>query len=288
MKKINIYLIISTLLVGLFSCRDEALNPIPSAKFTDGVTFTAVAKSSPFLDLGKLDGAKMEFETATARPDLISKIDVMAELIPAKGVKISKPLLTLSSVVGSTSILYTQFFTALGVTPAQLNPGDVIRAKFVAVTPDGRTFSEDNTVGTLPTAGNSGFTRSVNVTVACVFNSAQFAIGTWVINQDDWNDYKKGDEISVKPGPGVNDLTIGVFATDGAHKDIVITVTNANTGAVRVSKQAYGTYGKDSAIWSAEGAGSLSGCAGTINLDLTHTSIEYGVNAGFLLKLVRK
>jgi hypothetical protein len=299
MKKINIYLIISTLIVGLFSCRDESLNPIPVDKFKDGVTFTAVAKSSPFLDLAKLDGAKMEFETATARPDLISKVDVMAELIPAKGTKITKPLITLANIVGLTSIPYTQFFTALGITPAQLNPGDIIRAKFVAVTPDGRTFSEDNTVGTLPTAGNSAFTRSVNVTVACVFSASQFATGTWVVDVDEWGDIDKGKEISVKPGPGANDLTIDFYGgpaenfpfVPDTHKPTVITISNANTGAVIVPKQSYGVYVGDPATYSLEGTGSVSGCAGTIELILKHTSSDgysSGATPSVKFKLVRK
>jgi hypothetical protein len=299
MKNIKFILGILLIMSGLTSCRDESLNPIPSTKFKDGVTFTAIAKSSAFLDLSKLEGAKMEFETASERPDLISKVDVMAELIPANGARVLRPLITLPNIIGSTSIPYSQFFTALGITPAQLKPGDVIRAKFVAVTPDGRTFSEDNTVGTLPTAGNSAFTRSINVTVACVFNAAQFATGTWVVDVDEWGDIDKGKEISVTPGPGANDLTIDFYGGPaenfpfeaGSHKPTVITVTNANTGAVTVPKQSYGIYVGDPATYSMEGTGSISGCAGTIELILKHTSTDgysSGATPAVKFKLVRK
>lgn len=282
MKKINIYFILVMLLSGLIACRDESLNPLPTGKLIGGVTFTAVAKSSAFLDLSKLDGAKMEFETNSTRPDLISKVDVMAELIPAGGARVLRPMLTLPAIVGTTSIPYTQFFTSLGITPDKLKPGDVLRAKFVCTTPDGRTFSEDNTVNTMPTFGSSGFTRSINVTVACVFSASQFTTGTWVVEQDDWGDIDKGKVISVKPGPGVNDLTIDFYGgpqenfpfVPDTHKPTVITVTNVNTGTVVVSKQTYGIYVGDPATYSMEGTGNVSGCAGNIELTLKHTSTD--------------
>jgi hypothetical protein len=295
----NIKLIITTILIvsGLTSCRDESKNLIPELKH--GVTFVATLKSSPFLDLAKADGAKLEFETNTTNPELISKVDVMAELVPASGARITKPLVTLGSTIGSSSIPFTQIFTALGITPSQLKPGDVIRAKFVATTPDGRTFSEENTVGTLPTTGSSGFTRALNVTVACVFDAAQFATGKWIVDVDDWGDIDKGKEISVVPGPGVNELTIDFYGgpaenyafVPGSHKPSVITISNLNTGGVTVPKQAYGIYDGDPATYSIEGTGNVSGCAGTIELILKHTSTDgYSSSATPTLKfrLVRK
>lgn len=295
----NIKLIILTILVisGLSSCRDESKSLIPELKH--GVTFEATLKSSPFLDLAKVDGAKLEFETKTTNPELIAKVDVMAELVPALGARITKPLITLSPIVGSPSIPFSQIFTALGITPSQLKPGDVIRAKFVATTPDGRTFSEDNTVGTLPATGSSGFTRSVNVTVACVFDASQFATGTWIVDVDDWGDIDKGKEISVKPGPGVNELTIDFYGgpaenyafVPGSHTPSIITISNLNTGGVTVPKQAYGIYDGDPATYSIEGTGNVSGCAGTIELILKHTSSDgyaSGATPTLKFRLVKK
>lgn len=282
------YISFLVILYAIMGCRDESKNPIPTSQFKDGVTFEATAKSSAFLDVSKVNEAKMEFDTKTTRPDLIAKMDIMAELIPVGGEKVTKFLTTIPQLVGTTSIPYSQFLTALGISASQLKPGDIIRAKFVATTPDGRIFSEDNTVGTLPAKGSSGFTRSINVTVACVFSAAQFATGTWVVDIDDWQDYKKGDEIKVTAGPGANDLTLGIFATNGKHKDIVVNITNTNTGAATVAKQEYGTYGNDPAVWSAQGIGNVSGCAGTIELVINHTSIEYGAFPGNKLKLTRK
>jgi hypothetical protein len=274
--KNNIIITMLMVFMGFISCRDEALNPIPSADFKDGVTFTARQTTSAFLDLGNLTSAtKLDFETTTTRPDLISKVDVLAELVPAVGTKISKYLLTLPQLVGTNTILYNSMLTALGITAADLKPGDILKVKFVATTPDGRTFSEDNTVGTLPTGfgASSGFTGSLRTTVACVFNPAQFTTGTWSVTADDWADYAIGAPITVKAGPGANDLTLGIFATDKNHKDLVITVTNANTGAVTMAKQVYGEYTAfPPDIYSAEGTGSISGCAGTIDLVLKHSS----------------
>lgn len=287
MKKVNIYFSLLILLTGLFSCRDESLNPIPTTEFKDGVTFTAVGTSPAFLDLANFTGSKLEFTTDTKRPDLISKVDVWAELVPASGTKISKYFKTLPQLVGTNSYLFSDMLSALSLSASDLKPGDIIKAKFVATTPDGRTFSEDNTVGTLPSSGSSAFTRSINTTVACVFNASQFSTGKWTVAVDEWNDYKVGEEITVKPGPGANDLTLGIYATTINHKDIVITVSNLNTGAITVAKQAYGMYVGDPDTYSAEGTGSLSGCAGTINLSLKHTSPNY--TSPFLkFNLVRK
>jgi len=289
MKKINFYISALILLTGLFSCRDESLNPIPTTEFKDGVTFTAVQKSSAFLDLANLTGATLEFTTDTKRPDLISKVDVWAELVPASGTKISKYFKTLPQLVGTNSYLFADIFSALSISPSDLKPGDVIKAKFIATTPDGRTFSEDNTVGTLPTSGSSAFTRSINTTIACVFNPAHFTGGTWKVALDEWQDYLPGDVISVKPGPGANDLTLGIFATDVSHKDIVITVSNTNTGAVTIAKQDYGGYSSAPTygIFSVTGSGSISGCAGTINLIFTHTSSTQGAQGTTKFNLVR-
>ncbi len=276
--KNNIIIAMLMVFIGFISCRDEALNPIPSADFKNGVTFTAKQITSPFLDLAVYTAAsKLDFETTTERPDLISKVDVYADLVPASGTKISKYLLTLPKLIGTGSILYSDMLKAVGVPVDSLKPGDILKAKFVVTTPDGRVFSEDNTVGTLPSvfASSAGFTRSLNTTIACVYNSAAFPTGTWVVDVDEWNDYSKGDQISVKVGPGANDLTLGIFATDKNHKDIVITVNNVNTGAVTVAKQVYGSYTTTPPtpdVFSAEGTGLLSGCAGTINLSLKHTS----------------
>ncbi len=269
------------MLSGLIACRDESLNPIPTTKLLDGVTFTAVATSSAFLDLAKLDAAKMDFTTSTLRPDLIKQVDVVAEWVPASGPKVSKPLMKLSSVIGTNSIPFSQFLNVLGITGSQLKPGDIIKAKFVVTTPDGRTFSEDNTVGTLPSTGSSGFTRSLNATVACVFSGAQFATGTWLVTLDQWGDWKVGSEVSVTPGPGANELTIDFYGSPkatlaagipAAHKPTVITVSNLKTGAITVAKQVYGIYEGDVDTYSMEGTGSLSGCAGTIDLVLKHTN----------------
>lgn len=283
MKKILIYMLIIS---SLMACRDESLNPIPT--FKHGVTFIATQKSSAFLDLSKLDGAKMEFDTKSDRADLIAKVDIIAEFVPSDGPKISKLYNTLSVINGSTSILYSDLMKTLALTSAMLKPGDVIRVKFLATTPDGRTFSEDNTVGTLPTFGSSGFTPAINATVACVYDSSQFLGKTWVVAIDEWNDYPKGAEIKISAGPAANQLILGVFATPDNHKDVVITISDTNTGAITVAKQAYGSYAGDPAIWSAEGTGTLSGCTGNINLTLTHSSVEYGSGAAKLSLILKK
>ncbi|MGL4632248.1 MAG: hypothetical protein ACRCVT_13685 [Leadbetterella sp.] len=296
MKNIKLIAIVSLFFAGLLACRDESKNPIPELK--EGVTFTATANNNAaiFLDIATYNAttSKLNFEASSIRPDLVSKIEGIAEYIPATGARVladKSPVITItdiSTAKKSYSVEYQKMFDALKITASSLKPGDQVRMRFVGYTPDGRSYSEANTVASAITSGFGNFTTGFSTTIACVFNPKQFE-GTWAVDVDEWEDYKKGDVIKVTAGPRADELTIGVFATDVNHKDIVLKVTNLNTGVATVAKQNYGAYKAFPAIGelTAEGTGSVSGCAGTITLSLTHRDLagaSYGTARLILVK----
>jgi hypothetical protein len=106
---------------------------------------------------------------------------------------------------------------------------------------------------------------------------------------DDWDDFDPGDLITVKNGPGANQITLeGVYKTSVNHKDIVVDIAPDN-GAATVARQAYGTYAGDTQVFQAEGTGFIFSCAGTINLNLRHTTTAGGAAPGFFnLRLQKK
>jgi hypothetical protein len=161
---------------------------------------------------------------------------------------------------------------------------------WVLTTPDGKVFNkfnEDSVCGD-PTdlseaSANCRLTFNVN---PCEYEQSLFATGTWTVAVDDWNDFKAGTAVRVKPGTAANELVVEVTATDGNHKDLVLTVEK--TGKVTIAKQVYGTYGTDPAVWSADGSGSVNGCKGIIDLVINHSSAAYGAYPNQKFRLVRK
>jgi hypothetical protein len=277
MKNIKIIVGVFMMLLSLVACRDEDLNPIPTATILKGVTFTAATTPSfsKVLKVSSVDTDILEFNTNTTNPELIQKMDVYADLVYADKTKatVSKLLQTLPQLVGNVKIPYSQIFTTLGVKAVDLNAGDVIKIKFVATTPDGRTISELNTAGSVPVSGSSAFTRSFNIEVPCFYKASAYG-GKWTVKTDDWADYAVGAEIKVTPGPAADQLTLGIYATDVNHKDIVLTISDLNSGAVTVPKQNYGSYTAflDDGDFFAEGTGTVNGCTGLISLELIHSA----------------
>ena len=163
---------------------------------------------------------------------------------------------------------------------------------WVLTTPDGKVFSkfnEDSVCGD-PTdlseaSANCRLTFDVN---GCESTGDQFT-GNWKVVEDGWADYKIGDIIKLTPGPAADEFTVGIFATDINHKDIVVKIKDKLTGSVTVAKQNYGTYTAYLADgdYSASGIGTVNGCTGIIELKLEHSGANTGVIGTFVLKLKR-
>jgi hypothetical protein len=161
---------------------------------------------------------------------------------------------------------------------------------WVLTTSEGKVFNKFNEtsicgdVTSLSEASaNCRLTFNVN---PCEFESKLFETGTWSVVTDDWNDFKPGAVVSVKPGAKPDEILVELTSNDTNRKDIILTV--AKSGAVKIAKQAYGSYGKDPVVYSAEGTGTVNGCKGIIDLVIKHTGSDGYVFEGSKFRLVRK
>jgi hypothetical protein len=143
-----------------------------------------------------------------------------------------------------------------------------------------------------PTAvseANSNCTLNFTIN-GCEFKTTQFDAGNWTVDVDTWQDFKIGTAVRVKGGPGADQITVEATATDVDHKDLVLTVTDKFTGAVKINKQAYGIYKflNDPNTYSAEGSGNINGCAGVIDIIINHTGSDGSSYPGYKFKVTRK
>lgn len=139
----------------------------------------------------------------------------------------------------------TQIAAALGITQASMAPGTTYFMYNEVVTKDGRNFSSANTsFGDLEAQPGFNVAFSWRATVVCPFNdTAPFDNKVWHIVRDDWQDFSVGDAVTVKLGPGANQITLeGVWPTCYQHADMVITI-NPTSGAATVPRYNYGGYG---------------------------------------------
>ena len=187
----------------------------------------------------------------------------------------------------SLTVTTTELAAAFGTTPSGLNPGNTYTFYNQNITKDGRTFDVSNSDDDLE--GQVGYQSAFRwqAIVFCAYDAASTNNVDYEVVSDEWGDFGVGDIVTVKNGPGANQITlVGVFATTINHKDIVIDVAPAN-GAATVAKQAYGTYSFDPRTIQAEGNGFIFSCAGLININLRHTATD-GSNFGAARLVLKK
>ena len=179
----------------------------------------------------------------------------------------------------------TQIATALGITAAQMAPGTTYYMFNEVVTKDGRKFSSNNTsFGDLEAQPAFNVAMSWRATVVCPFNNtAPFDNKVWHVFRDDWQDFAVGDPVTVKLGPGANQITLeGVWPTCYQHKDMVITI-DPTSGAATVARYNYGGYGcAVTGTYTNATTGTSNfvfACTQTIDITMNHQS-SGGTNYG--------
>lgn len=95
--------------------------------------------------------------------------------------------------------------------------------------------------------------------------------GTYVVVTDAWEDYDEGDEITVEAVDATHIRIMGYPATSFNAQPLVVTLTNAGSGASTVESQNNGSYdaGGTQAV-TTTGTGTISNCNG---IDLTLTFV---------------
>jgi hypothetical protein len=186
------------------------------------------------------------------------------------------PILEIKSFPASVAIKAGDIAAALGLSLADLNPGD--KFDFLATTEDAAgnsaSFANLNT-----DAKNPGERQAFKHTtyLSCPFVAAD-AAGTYTVTVDNfWEE--TGWEQVVVAGPGVNQVTIKDFNkayTGESGWDVIVDV-DPNTGIAFVAKQPYWSqaFGYGEIRVNSDGTGFVFSCSGTFALVL-----KYTVNAG--------
>jgi hypothetical protein len=285
MKKLLIYALFTTV---LFSCK--------KAYFTNDFDNFEIGS---YLRLDKTEKTTIDYNkvaqesvaiTVTPLGSELDKVNVYAVLggenLDESKWKLVKTFPATGSAMTLT-ITATELATAFGTTPAGLNPGNTYTLYNQNITKDGRTFDVSNSDDDLE--GQPGYQSAFRwqAIVFCAYDPTSTNNIDYEVVTDEWGDFGAGDIVTVKNGPGANQITlVGVYPTTINHKDIVVNVAPAN-GAATVVKQVYGMYTTDPRTIQAEGTGFIFSCAGLINLNLRHTATD-GSNFGNARLILKK
>jgi hypothetical protein len=242
------------------------------------------------LDYNKISTESVSITVSPIGSEL-DKVNVYAVVGGENLDKTKWKLIKSFSAAGSSPIALDvsaqELATGLGVGLSDLNPGNQFTFYNQNITKDGRTFDVTNTDDDLE--GQPGYQSSFRwqAIVFCAYDPASTNNVIYEVVVDEWGDFGAGDLITVKNGPGSNQIILeGVFATTINHKDLVVDISPAN-GAATVAKQAYGTYTFDPRTIQAEGNGFIFSCAGIINLNLRHSATD-GSNFGAAILTLKK
>lgn len=208
---------------------------------------------------------------------------VMKNNNPANQKTIKAAITTFPATVDFTG----QQLIDLFATP--IADGDLFTVGVDVTTQAGQLFHAFPTVGVGYGTGVAneagGVTTSIQFLKPCTFVASAYD-GDFTVVSDEWQDYNTGAVIPVKM---VSATQISfMYAVDaGTAKPIIMTINPANN-AITVSKQVYGSYGKD--VYSAETVGNsgsaVNPCDLSLSVKLTHTTT--GFVSAFTIKLKKK
>lgn len=197
-------------------------------------------------------------------------------------------------VSGTTELGATgaEIATAMGVPIATLfAPGEFCTFYNQVVTEDGKTFDLSNTLGALENATGYNACFRWTAYVVCPFTGG--IAGYYKVLADGWEDWSIGDIVSVKDGPGANQVDLSEVYPAAHYGGIVtnklVVNVNAATGAASIPKVDYGKYSANGTVYSAQAAnaGYIFSCTGYIGLKIEHLAgaSSYGIYSLTLKKL---
>lgn len=164
----------------------------------------------------------------------------------------------------------TEIATALGTTPAALNPGTAYTMYNQVITKEGKTYDAVNTVGALASNPNYRASTTWSANVVCPFVAAGFP-GNFVVREDEWQDWGPGDVVTVTSATA-NSIALRAYpnpAYGSFIADITVNIAAA-TGIATVTNQTYGNYGPNVAATTVGTSNFVFACTGTIDLRLNH------------------
>ncbi len=123
--------------------------------------------------------------------------------------------------------------------------------------------------GSTGVANQPNFSPTARYSAVCAYNAALFPTGNYIVLQDDWEDYKVGDIVTLTQ----IDATHISFKYAAASAQAIVITINPTTNATSVGPppQVYGNYGPPFGDWS------VSSVAGHVDNVVLPCSKEIGV-----------
>lgn len=194
-------------------------------------------------------------------------------------------------VNGTTELSATgaELATAFKTTTAALvNPGEYFTFYNQVITESGATFDINNTLGPLENAVGYNACFRWTAYVVCPFTGSM--AGDYVVQQDDWVDWSKGDIVKVTDG-GTNEINLSQVWPNPAYGSTVspgfiVTVNPVNGEASLKSKAVFADYGY--ALNATSVTGYVFSCTGYIGLKVGLYAAGYGDQGVNTLVLKKK
>ena len=175
----------------------------------------------------------------------------------------------------------TTFPTTVEITGPQLETlfgepivlGDNFTIGVDITTPGGRKFDAFPTTGNAYASGitaQPGASPTINYLSACVFDKNSFN-GAYVVVEDEWADYNPGQTVDVKPGAGVNQISVLAYPSPayGTNRKPMLVDVNPTTFVATVPEQVIGDYTGAPPGAKVSGTGTVNPCGDEIALSLT-------------------
>jgi hypothetical protein len=288
MKKLPIAFIF---LAGIlfFACRKEDNPKIPDLARVPAILVKLDATSDKFISPVAPAGFKGKFTVDLLFPnEKPQSVDVVVmrnnDPLDVKVVKAE-----VSTFPATVEVTGQQLITLFG---KPITGGDSFTFGVNVNTTEGNTFVAFPTAGANAYSASAtntainvspGATTQVQFLMPCPFNADAYA-GTFIVQTDEWNDYKKGAEVEVKK-VSATQISFEYAVDAGTAQPIILTI-NPTDNSISVTKQVYGSYGSD--VFSAESvAGAFSAvnpCDVSLSVRLKHTTTGYANSFTIILK----
>ncbi|MGY3792599.1 hypothetical protein [uncultured Aquimarina sp.] len=270
-KLINIFLVVFIAAI-FFSCEDDEKNQITDTVEAPWVYFESI--DAPVIDVTNLEGSAYTAKLV-APFNNVASYEIFVNLNDEEDADenlVLTPLKTITEFPADLSINATEVTTALGLTLADLNPGDKINFRVIITDNDGVEFNGADETQFLGDINNPGLQQalSYNTFISCPFNAAD-AAGEYTVSFHRFDGFFPGAVATrtVVAGPGENQITVvgGAVIQDGAD-DLIISV-DPNTGIASYGGSGeaihFNTFGPAAYLGV---SGFVFSCTGTVDISI--------------------
>ena len=279
MKKITSISLFLVILFSVVSCKK--LNIASDYKNLGVGSYVTLEKATRLtLDAFNMAGSNFSFDVKQLGSD-IDKVKIYVSESETQD-KADWKFVKEVPFSGVTTLSATgpQIATALGKALDAFNPGDFIYVYPELILKDGRTFSFVNTLADYEALSAYNMAMKVAVAITCPVDFNDFDNVDWTVVEDGWEDFGAGDLITIKKGPGANQITlVDTYPTGFDHKDVVINVDPA-TGLCTIPRIVFGAYSSTGTRYAVEGRGFAITCIGKLIFKGLHITDKDGGDQG--------